>query len=58
MIKVENLFYSYTKDEQYAVKDVSFEVKEGEVFGFLGPSGAGKSTLLNKLTNAGVLEED
>lgn len=50
MIKVENLFYSYTKDEQYAVKDVSFEVREGEVFGFLGPSGAGKSTTQGVLT--------
>ncbi len=50
MIKVENLFYSYTKDEHYAVKDVSFEVKEGEVFGFLGPSGAGKSTTQGILT--------
>ena len=50
MIKVENLFYSYTKDEHFAVKDVSFEVKEGEVFGFLGPSGAGKSTTQGILT--------
>lgn len=50
MINVENLFYSYTKDENYAVKDVSFEVERGEVFGFLGPSGAGKSTTQGVLT--------
>ncbi|SKC76362.1 ABC transporter ATP-binding protein [Maledivibacter halophilus] len=44
MIKVKKLYHSYTKDENYAVKDISFEVKRGEIFGFLGPSGAGKST--------------
>lgn len=32
------------------LKDVSFSVKEGEIFGLLGPSGAGKTTILNILT--------
>ena len=32
-----------------AVKDVSFTVGEGEVFGFLGPNGAGKTTTINML---------
>ncbi len=49
MIKVSNLYHSYTKDENYAVKDVSFEINKGEIFGFLGPSGAGKSTTQNIL---------
>ncbi|MFO7612303.1 MAG: ABC transporter ATP-binding protein [Clostridia bacterium] len=44
MIKVKNLYHSYSRDERYAVKDVSFEIEKGEIFGFLGPSGAGKST--------------
>jgi ABC-2 type transport system ATP-binding protein len=33
-----------------AVDDVSFEVAEGEFFGFLGPNGAGKTTLIRMLT--------
>ena len=31
-------------------KDISFEVKKGEIFAFLGPNGAGKSTTINILT--------
>lgn len=50
MISVKHLYHSYNKDENYQVKDVSFEVEKGEVFGFLGPSGAGKSTVQNILT--------
>jgi fluoroquinolone transport system ATP-binding protein len=57
MIKVKGLNHSYNKDGKYAVKDVSFEVKEGEIFGFLGPSGAGKSTTQNILTGLLQLQE-
>jgi len=49
MIKVKNLFHSYSNDEKYAVNDISFHVEKGEIFGFLGPSGAGKSTTQNIL---------
>lgn len=44
MIKVRNLYHSYTNDSAYAVEDASFDIGKGEIFGFLGPSGAGKST--------------
>lgn len=50
MIQVKNLYHSYKKNQEYAVNDVGFNIKEGEVFGFLGPSGAGKSTTQNILT--------
>lgn len=57
MISVKNLYHSYNKDGKYQVKDVSFEVKKGEIFGFLGPSGAGKSTVQNILTGLLQLQD-
>jgi ABC-2 type transport system ATP-binding protein len=47
MIEVRDLTRRYGQLE--AVKGVSFEVCEGEVFGFLGPNGAGKTTTINML---------
>jgi len=44
IISVKDLVKNY--GEFKAVKSISFEVKEGEIFGLLGPNGAGKSTTL------------
>jgi len=44
MIRVTNLSFSYLQAKEFAVKDISFSIPKGEIFGFLGPSGSGKST--------------
>ena len=44
IISVSNLIKKY--GDFLAVKGISFEVYEGEIFGLLGPNGAGKSTTL------------
>jgi len=44
MINVEELNYTYLGTDSPAVKNISFNIQPGEIFGFLGPSGAGKST--------------
>ena len=48
MIKVQNLVRKF--GDFQAVKDISFEVKPGELFAFLGPNGAGKTTTIKMLT--------
>lgn len=48
VIEVNNLEHSYGSIK--AVDNISFTVKQGEIFSFLGPNGAGKSTVINILT--------
>ncbi len=47
IIQVKNLIKQY--GDFTTVKNISFEVKEGEVFGLLGPNGAGKTTTLEMI---------
>lgn len=54
VIRIENLYKSY--GEVKAVSNLSFKVKEGELFAFLGVNGAGKSTTISVLS--GVLSKD
>ena len=44
MYKIDKLRFKYPKNKEDTIKDISFEIKEGEIFGLLGPSGVGKST--------------
>jgi ABC-2 type transport system ATP-binding protein len=48
IVKVEGLSKNFGNLK--AVDGVTFDIKEGEVFGFLGPNGAGKTTTINMLT--------
>jgi ABC-2 type transport system ATP-binding protein len=48
IIEVRNLKKVF--DDITAVDDISFDIKEGEIFAFLGPNGAGKSTTIKMLT--------
>ncbi len=48
LIQVKNVTKKY--GDFYAVTNINFEVKEGEIVGFLGRNGAGKSTTMNMIT--------
>jgi len=55
MIKVDNLNYTYSNNHSETVKNISFTIPKGSVFGFLGPSGAGKTTTQKLIT--GLLKD-
>lgn len=50
MINLENITKTFNKGAVQAVKDVSFQVEEGALFGLIGPDGAGKTTIFRVLT--------
>jgi len=50
MIQLDNITKTYNKGKVLAVKEISFSVKPGELFGLIGPDGAGKTTLFRILT--------
>ena len=49
MISINDVHKSYTKNKEI-IKGVSFEVKDGMIFGLLGPNGAGKTTLMQMIS--------
>ena len=48
VIEIENLTKNYGKYP--GVKNVTFSVQKGDIFGFLGPNGAGKTSLMRIMT--------
>jgi fluoroquinolone transport system ATP-binding protein len=44
IFEVKDLKFKYKTNQENVLKGINFQIKEGEIFGFLGPSGAGKST--------------
>jgi ABC-type multidrug transport system ATPase subunit len=50
MISLDKITKTYNKGQVVAVKDVSLEIKSGELFGLIGPDGAGKTTIFRILT--------
>jgi ABC-2 type transport system ATP-binding protein len=53
-IKVENITKKYGSHP--ALKNISFEIKSGEILGFIGPNGAGKSTMMKII--CGIISPD
>ena len=49
MIEIKNLTQVYASGK--GIFDVSFNVNDGEVFGYLGPNGAGKTTTIRMMMN-------
>lgn len=56
VLRVENIEYKYP-DGYRAIKNMSFEVKEGEKLGIIGANGAGKSTMLRMLVGLLVTDQ-
>ncbi|NLJ95269.1 MAG: ABC transporter ATP-binding protein [Clostridiaceae bacterium] len=48
-IEFKNVSFRYSQDLPYVLKNVSFQIKDGQTFAILGATGAGKSTILNLL---------
>jgi len=48
-IKFENISFSYTGANSFALENINFSIKKGQTVGIIGPSGAGKSTLVDIL---------
>lgn len=57
MITLSNIRKTYNKGTVTAVKDISFAVEKGELFGLIGPDGAGKTTLFRILTTLLLADE-
>ncbi|MCB0515522.1 MAG: ABC transporter ATP-binding protein [Chitinophagales bacterium] len=49
-VSLENISKTYNKGKTIALRDISFSIEKGELFGLIGPDGAGKTSLFRILT--------
>lgn len=49
IIRFDNVSYSYSDNDSYAIKDTSFDIKRGNTIGIIGGTGSGKTTIINLL---------
>ncbi len=56
-LELKNFSKRYDINDYYSVKNASFEVFGGEIFGFLGPNGAGKSTIIKSIVGIQPITE-
>lgn len=47
LIKFEDVSFSYKNSKEYAINNISFEIKRGQTVGIIGGTGSGKTTLIN-----------
>lgn len=55
MIEIKKVSKTYNKEKK-ALNDISFDINDGEIFGFIGHNGAGKTTMIKSLV--GILDFD
>lgn len=56
-LELKKFSKKYGTNKHYSVKDASFKVNGGEIFGFLGPNGAGKSTIIKSIVGIQTITE-
>ena len=57
IVQVENISKSYNEGKVMALQHISFQVKQGTIFGMIGPDGGGKTTLFRILTTLMLPDE-
>ena len=48
-LNIKNIYFSYSNNEEYNLKNISINISSGQCIGFMGTSGAGKTTLIDLL---------